>query len=132
MYSYTVTHSGQLSGVWWRFKTPLEDDQKVAVLVLADDDDDDGDTRFWGEIPSSTDAPKLWGKVSEGDGTVGGEIWCGRPDVNKVEARFYFDLGDSHAYNVDADTAMSLSAGWSNMVELDVIAIQMVPESVTY
>jgi hypothetical protein len=118
----------------------------VTVLVLIDDDDPDIDTRLWSEVPQSADAPLLWGEVCSGDGTQTGEIWCNRtPVTTSVEVRFYFDLSETHAYKSGYDTdgpggpdtdpltgTVLPDEGWDNMVELDEVGIEMVPQQMTF
>jgi hypothetical protein len=145
MLSYRVTHAGELSGVWWRLKEPLEDGQKLTVLVLIDDDDPGADGA-WNEVPQSAAAPLLWGEVFSADGAQTGEIWCDREQVNtSVEVRFYFDLSETHAYMAGYDTdgpggpdtdqltgSVLPAEGWEDMIELDEVGIEMVPQQMTF
>ena len=98
--------------------------------------DDDGD----GLDYTSTD--ELWGTIFSADGEQDGvlDLWTTsgeRPTVNSsVEVRFYFDLGDTHAYNKWLDLTDPLNPvvrdGWSNMVELDEVVIEMVPRPMSF
>lgn len=117
MLTYLVTHPGKLSGVYWRFKKPLEDNQKVAVLVLVDND------VAWQTNPAAS-GDKLFGKLSQGNISEDKLNWLdfgGPVDVaNNVQVRFYFDLSGAHAY------------GWSNMAEVDRLQVEMVPTPTTF
>ena len=57
-----------------------------------------------------------------------------RPTVGSgVEVRFYFDLSDTNPYNTTyAAGAPVPDGGWTKMVELDEVGIEMVPEPMTF
>lgn len=140
MLSVNVNHAGQVRRVAWRFKEPLEDGQKVAVLVLIDDavdwntnPNDDGDGL------DTTSGDMLWGTIIQEPAPLDGELVLhtatgDHPTVNTtVEVRFYFDLGDTSAYNFSYDPALGpQQTGWTNMVELDEVVIEMVPRPMSF
>lgn len=142
MLSVSVNHAGQVERVAWRFKEPLEDGQKVIVLVLIDPDgavpwntdpNDDGD----GDDTTSGDT--LWGTIIQEPAPTDGELVLHTatgdyPTASTgVEVRFYFDLGDTHPYNCDfAGGPPYADRGWSNMVELDEVVIEMVPRPMSF
>ncbi|KPK62422.1 MAG: hypothetical protein AMK73_06095, partial [Planctomycetes bacterium SM23_32] len=149
--AFTVSHSAYLKRVWWRYKEPLEDGQKVIVLVRVDglgnwdenpEQDGDGD-------PQTSD-DWLWGYIDDGSADPdGGQLALYKsgvkPRVNsKVEVRFLFDLGQTHPYNTGVSDgsgpplASGLQklpdpgAGWTNMVEVDEVGVEMLAEPQTF
>jgi hypothetical protein len=140
-----VDQPGRLQRISWHYREPLEDGQKVAALVRI------GDSPTWDTSPdvdglggevSQTD--RLWGVLSSGDGTEHGELipytmysdWREyRPVVNDGETiyvRFYFDLGDTHAYNLSYAGGVVQDDGWANMVQVDDVTVELMPEGRTY
>ena len=129
MFDFSVNHGGDLRRVWWRFKEPLQDDQKVAVVVVIDG------SESWNTNPEAFTTDKIWGTVCEGDGTEDGvlDIYTDtgeRPTANiGVEVRFYFDLSKTQPYGT---TYVSGAPVPSKMVELDEVGLEMVPQPMTF
>ncbi|MFO7957482.1 MAG: hypothetical protein R6X33_10345 [Candidatus Brocadiia bacterium] len=149
MLECTIPLSGQLRTVMWELKEPLEDDQKLIVLLRLDPALD------WSTHPQDwgTDAriseDGLWGVIAEDDGTgdvtrgglsvyqrdpVSGEL--SRPSIpaGGVELRFYLDIGEStayrHSYDPTGDTVTP--DGEYRMLQVDTVGVELVPESMTY
>ncbi len=120
---------GELSTVRWRLKEPLEQGQKLVILVRTNPaltwDTPPSDTTFPGGRLVSTDG--LWGYIFETEGNQSGEISLYedtgggnlvRPTIpaGGAEVRLYFDIGGMSAY------------GWESMMELDTVQVQLVPQ----
>jgi len=132
MYSFSVDRPGRLRTVRWRFKEPLEEGQQVAVVVKIDD------TEPWNTNPDASAADNIWGRIcNEGDQEDVLSLSNGageRPVVNtRVEVRFYFDLSETEPYSTTYEAGAPVpGGGWSEMVELDEVRIEMVPEPMTF
>ncbi len=146
MLSFEIPHSGQLRQVWWRLREPLAANQDVVVLVLIDDAPGFPD---WNDDPEAgesdalvhTSVDNLWGYSMRNDSLDPLSPWGGfSPEQNlvsptawsRVEVRFYFDLGDTTPYRHTYDGANVQRDGREHMVELDSVAVEMVPESVNF
>jgi hypothetical protein len=135
MLSYTVTHAGKFSGVKWWFRKPLEDNQKVAVLVLIDPVDPGV---AWNTVPDNVN--RLFGKVCDSSTPQQDQLIATGdvPVAATVEVRFYFDLGSTHAYNTTLDLSGGApgvptpNAGWSDMVQVDHVEVDMVPTPMAF
>jgi len=154
MVSFPIYRAGKLKKVSWEFKEPLEDGQKVAVLVRIDDavawnanpyDDAAEDVAVFGSQNPETSLDLLWGTMSadpDPDGELAIYKWIdpgagtyGYPTAtSKVEVRFYFDLGDTHPYRYEYIPGIGPSAapGLGNMIEIDQVQIEMEAESGVY
>jgi hypothetical protein len=142
MFSFSVNHAGrQLRKIWWRFKEPLEDNEKVAVLVMVDN------SQLWTVNPDLSNTDEIWGKLCTSSDPQNDSLSLytatgDRPTVDaQVEVRFYFDLSYTDPYNttfakdptvVPGGGAPVANGGWSNMAELDTVGIEMVPEPITF
>jgi len=142
---FTLPCPGRLRRIFWRFRNELEDGQKVAVLLRTDDgvawnadpdDLDDGDDGtsgdgLWGTLVDEHDDQSGWLDLYSvaADGTHYHPIVSGSAQV-----RFYFDLGDASVYRHSYDTVNDVveQEGWVNMIELDTVGVEMVPESETF
>jgi len=152
MVSFPVYRAGKLNNVSWQLREPLEDGQKVAVLVRIDDAvawniAPEGDLTIGPEEVDGSDSTSndlLWGTIiRDGDPAAGsldiyhvvGGVSQYPTATSKVEVRFYFDLGETHPFNTGYDSVAGNpvpNAGWTNMIEIDEVTLEMLPESVTY
>jgi hypothetical protein len=150
--AFTVGEPSRLKRVWWRFREPLEDGQRVAVLVMVDD----GGALDWNSLPEEdgdgnpeTSTDLLWGYLEATDGAEWGQMAPLHNGVSpnvtsKVEVRFLFDLGGTSAYNtvgrLDSggqpfgtfQVFPDAGDGWLNMVEVDEVGVEILTDPQTF
>jgi len=143
---YRVPYEGWLRRAFWRFREPLESGQKVAVLLRLDDtawtenpDDVTGDydgyseDRLWGTLCDAGQSGFLNLYSVEDGADPSSARWRPVAGAQGVEVRFYFDLSETHPYRFEYVPGTGVQAnGWARVPELDVIGVEMVPESGAY
>jgi hypothetical protein len=146
--TYNAGVGADVSYVWWELKEDLEPGQQLIVLVNLDaydvatnptgvawneDPDDDSDGKdetsgdyLWGTVFTTGSSGKLPLLMPDGSG---GYV---RPQTQtgNVEVRFYYDLSQTKPYNFSYDSATDTvdDDGWKQMIQLDKVGIEMVPQ----